>query len=234
MIAYERPRALWHVVALGAVITVCATAAWTGHSALAGPRPEEDAANAAAGRDIERQGISIGRTHEIGLAMTSWLADVSTAGAGTSAGAEPASEAAAWPGAGHGAGDGAAGDQPGDAGPEQAAASVPQPSGPAADPDPTTADWSACPPIPYDELAALLAGTYAGELPRTDGWGHPFEYCLDRRRAGTSRYTVGVRSPGRDGRWQGETYPAGGFASDELDGDLLWIDGFFVTWPRPR
>lgn len=100
--------------------------------------------------------------------------------------------------------------------------------------DPTTADWSDCPPISCGELAELLAGSHDGDLPRTDGWGHPFEYCLDRRRTGTSRYTVGVRSPGRDGRWQGETYPVGGFAPDELDGDMLWIDGYFVTWPRPR
>ena len=227
MIDYERPRALWQVTALGAVIAVCAIAAWTGRSALAGPRPEDDA-NGAAARDFERQGISIGRTHEIGLAMTSWLTAASTAGAGTAAAGEPVLETAAEPVAEREPGNPASADEPGDPAPEA-------PTAPAADdPDPTTADWSACPPISYQELAALLAGTHAGELPRTDGWGHPFEYCLDRRRAGTSRYTVGVRSPGRDGRWQGETYPVGGFASDELDGDLLWIDGFFVTWPRPR
>lgn len=102
---------------------------------------------------------------------------------------------------------------------------------PAAEP---TADWSACPRISYEELSKVLVGAYLDELPRTDAWGHPFEYCLDLEHPAAPRYVVGVRSPGRDGRWQGDVYDAGGFPPGELDRDLLWIDGYFVTWPDPR
>jgi hypothetical protein len=99
-------------------------------------------------------------------------------------------------------------------------------------PEPDTADWGDCPRISYDELAKVLVPTYLEELPRTDGWGHPFEYCLDRERPGSPRYVVGVRSPGRDGRWQGDVYPIGRFAPEEVDRDLVWIDGYFITWPE--
>ena len=95
-----------------------------------------------------------------------------------------------------------------------------------------SADWSDCPPISYDELSKLVVGTYIQELPRHDGWGHRLEYCLDRENPGAVRYVIGVRSPGRDGRWQGDVYPIGSFAPDQVDRDLVWIDGFFVTWPE--
>jgi len=221
LISHERPRALWHVTTLAGVAAVCAVGAWTGRSALAGPRPEDDAARTAAAVDLENQGVSIGRTHEIGLAMTSWLDGATAAVAGTGAGDDGTAAAVAVAA---------------DPSVREAGAPAPEGAGELApdEIDPTTADWSACPPISYDELAALLVGTHVEELPRTDGWGHDLEYCLDREHPGSDRYVVGVRSPGRDGRWQGNLYPVGGFAPDELDGDLLWIDGFFVTWPRPR
>jgi hypothetical protein len=95
-----------------------------------------------------------------------------------------------------------------------------------------SADWRDCPPISYGELSKLLLGKYIQELPRTDGWGHRLEYCLNRERPGASRYVVGVRSPGRDGRWEGDVYPIGNFRPDEVDRDLVWIDGYFITWPE--
>lgn len=93
-------------------------------------------------------------------------------------------------------------------------------------------DWSRCPAISYDELAALLVPAYTKELHRRDGWGHPFEFCVNRDHLGASRYVVGVRSPGRDGRWEGDGYPIGRFEPEDVDRDLVWLDGFFITWPE--
>lgn len=96
-------------------------------------------------------------------------------------------------------------------------------------------DWSRCPAISHGELAAVLVPTYLEELPATDGWGHGLEFCLDRASACDPAYVVGVRSPGSDGRWSGDAYPVGAFGIDEVDRDVVWVDGFFMTWPeRPR
>lgn len=196
MIAHDRPCALWRAATLAALAAVAALAAWTGGGALADPRPATDPAVLAQGEDLLKQAESIELTRDVGVAMFSWLTDVTVAGV-------DAAEA------------------------EAAAAAVDAA-------DATTADWTSCPPISYDELSRVLVGAYLDALPRTDAWGHPFEYCLALDRPGAPRYVVGVRSPGSDGRWQGDVYEIGGFAPDELDRDLLWIDGYFVTWPDPR
>jgi hypothetical protein len=95
-----------------------------------------------------------------------------------------------------------------------------------------SADWSDCPRISYEELSKLLVGKYIQELPRADGWGHRLEYCLDREHPGAPHYIIGVRSPGRDGRWEGTVYPIGNFQPEDVDRDLVWIDGYFMTWPE--
>jgi hypothetical protein len=90
--------------------------------------------------------------------------------------------------------------------------------------------WSRCPEVSYDEANALLAPYLEPDpLPRVDGWGHALQFCI--RRAGSGLF-VGIRSPGRDGRFEGDVYQAGPFAPDELGRDLVWIDGYFVTWPQ--
>lgn len=99
---------------------------------------------------------------------------------------------------------------------------------------PTSVDWSRCPQIRHDEAARLLESEYIATLPRVDGWGHPLEFCLRREGAGGEGFSIGVRSPGRDGRWEGRVYPVGAFAADDLDRDLVWLDGVFVTWPQAR
>jgi hypothetical protein len=98
--------------------------------------------------------------------------------------------------------------------------------------EPTRLAWSECPAISYDDLAAILVPTYLAELPRTDGWGHPFEFCMNRERPGAARGVVGIRSPGRDGRWEGGVYPIGRFDPADVDRDLVWVDGYFITWPE--
>ena len=93
-------------------------------------------------------------------------------------------------------------------------------------------DWSRCPLISHRELASLLVPAYLRELPDTDGWGHPFEFCLEVEDVCGGAFAAGLRSPGRDGSWQGDVYPVGPFLPDQVDRDVVWIDGFFVTWPE--
>lgn len=84
------------------------------------------------------------------------------------------------------------------------------------------------------ELRALVAesagSSYRENIPDTDGWGHPFEYRVDRD-ADTIRRLC-IRSPGKDGVFEGQMYEAGGFDRSEYDRDVVWADGGLVRWPE--
>jgi len=92
-------------------------------------------------------------------------------------------------------------------------------------------DWSRCPAISHDELAALLVPHYIKELPSTDAWGRPLEFCLDRKPTTSHHLVAGIRSSGRDGSFEGTVYQPGAFPAQDTDRDLVWIDGYFITWP---
>lgn len=97
--------------------------------------------------------------------------------------------------------------------------------------DPQSLAWSRCPAATYEEMRELLVPTYIQELPRTDGWGHELEFCLDRTPADRKMLIAGIRSPGKDGAFEANSYTAGPFAVSAFDRDIVWIDGFFVNWP---
>ncbi len=93
-------------------------------------------------------------------------------------------------------------------------------------------DWKACPKISYEELEAKLVPLYITEIPKVDGWGTSFEYCLQPLEGlGAKAGALGVRSPGSDLRYDYDVYKPGAFPHDETYHDVLWMDGFFVTWP---
>ena len=96
--------------------------------------------------------------------------------------------------------------------------------------------WSDCPAISYQELEAKLVPAYIAELPRFDGFGNRFEFCFRPSDQLYLPYSlVGVRSPGQDGVYQGDTYTTGAFPGEEVERDVLWQDGYFITWPsRPK
>jgi hypothetical protein len=50
-------------------------------------------------------------------------------------------------------------------------------------------------------------------------------------RPGSAMLIAGIRSPGKDGVFEGSSYTPGPFAVSAFDRDVVWIDGFFVTWP---
>lgn len=95
-----------------------------------------------------------------------------------------------------------------------------------------TVEWSRCPRISRSELRDLLVPYYIPEVPTTDGWGNPFEFCFDRANLFTGTYLVGIRSSGRDGRFDDHPFRPGSFDPRDYDHDIVWLDAFFVAWPQ--
>ena len=86
------------------------------------------------------------------------------------------------------------------------------------------------PRLPRGALTTLLVPDYIDEVPRTDGWGHEYEYGLDFENP-LAEQAMYIRSPGRDGRFEADPYVKGAFAEDDYDRDIVWVDGLFVAWP---
>ncbi len=110
-----------------------------------------------------------------------------------------------------------------------------QPAGKLTAPDEeeeTTTDWNACPSISYQALQSLLVPNSLPELPRSDPWGNDYQFCLDTRFA-SNRSVAGIRATGKDGKFSGHRYTISAFTPDEFHRDVIWTDGYFMTWPGP-
>ncbi len=79
------------------------------------------------------------------------------------------------------------------------------------------------------QLSELLKD-YIQTVPATDGWHHAYDY--DRNDA-LQRGSVffGIRSPGRNGKFESDVYNVETFNPTQYDEDIVWVDGFFVQWP---
>ena len=89
------------------------------------------------------------------------------------------------------------------------------------------------PPISRQELGKILVPQYMQSIPETDGWGHPYEFYLNTENP-LAKQVMGIRSPGRDGKFSATAYTVGPFAPDNFDEDIVWSDGFFVRWPQAK
>ena len=92
------------------------------------------------------------------------------------------------------------------------------------------------PPISHEELEKLLVPEYIQAIPKTDGWGHPYEFYLNVEDP-LAQQVLGIRSPGRDGEYSAAEYVVGPFTPESFDEDIVWTDGFFVRWlqvPQPQ
>jgi len=85
--------------------------------------------------------------------------------------------------------------------------------------------------ISHEELVKILVPTYIQTIPETDGWGHPYEYYLAVENP-LAPQVMAIRSPGRDGKFSALDYAVGAFEPNDLDEDIVWVDGFFVRWPQ--
>ena len=82
-----------------------------------------------------------------------------------------------------------------------------------------------------EELEAVLSPTYILKVPKTDGWGHPFELWINSDLMQTP--TMLIRSPGRDGVFEeGDPFEEVQFPIGDYDRDLVWVDGIFVRYPQ--
>ncbi len=79
------------------------------------------------------------------------------------------------------------------------------------------------------EIEKILVPSYLSELPETDGWGHRYEFAINSNLLGNS--VVGVRSPGKDGRFDTDDYEIGSFYPAEFDQDIVFNDGYMARWP---
>lgn len=84
------------------------------------------------------------------------------------------------------------------------------------------------------EVEALLHPSntffYMQTVPARDGWDEPLEVYL-RRDELYAESVVVIRSPGRDGVFDGDCYTVGSFDPEDADQDIVWADGFFMRWP---
>ena len=85
--------------------------------------------------------------------------------------------------------------------------------------------------LPYDDMATILMPTYVRSMSRNDGWGHPLDFRADQG-IGSSRAadSYAIRSPGRDGQYEGAKYNDG--ATTNYDCDIVYSNGQFIVWPE--
>lgn len=82
------------------------------------------------------------------------------------------------------------------------------------------------------EVREILVPTYLSELPIEDGWGNELEYRLDVDDP-TAEHVMLVRSPGSDGELD-DSYQSGPFDPEDTARDIVWADGYFLSWPERR
>lgn len=100
-------------------------------------------------------------------------------------------------------------------------------------PEPRRVEISDYPEISHADLSTLLTPTYMETLPETDGWGSPYEMGLNVENPLAQR-VMSLRSPGRDGLFDDDSYAVDSFDPASFDEDVVWADGFFVRWPAPK
>jgi prepilin-type N-terminal cleavage/methylation domain-containing protein len=77
--------------------------------------------------------------------------------------------------------------------------------------------------VTYDALRARLAPGFIPSLPRYDGWGNPLEFA-------TVGKVYAVRSPGRDGVFEGTSYSLD--STNSPDCDIVYSNGAFIRYPE--
>jgi hypothetical protein len=89
------------------------------------------------------------------------------------------------------------------------------------------------PPISHEELVKILVPMYIQDVPKTDGWGHTYEYYLNTKDP-LAQQVMTIRSPGRDGKFSTNNYTVTSFDPTDYDQDIVWSDGFFTRWPQAK
>lgn len=181
------------------------------------PAPEEES-EASPSSDADRQARTMVDFRNLGTALMSWLTDQLTDETDyameDAESAEPSAPCPASdpPSAGEANGDGESGKR-------------------------ARGYWMPSPGMRLDgtEVAAILHPSntffYMQSVPARDGWGESLEVYLEREDFSADPLIV-IRSPGRDGAFDGDCYTVGPFDAEDADQDIVWADGFFLRWPE--
>ncbi len=86
--------------------------------------------------------------------------------------------------------------------------------------------------LTVDELLICVQPSYVDDVSLDDGWGHPLELYGSALGNMLDARVLLIRSPGRDGLFEGGEYEVGSFAVKDYDSDIVWADGYFVRWPE--
>lgn len=79
------------------------------------------------------------------------------------------------------------------------------------------------------EVGEQLIPLYIQTIPVFDGFGNSYEYRFTTDTG--AEQVMAIRSFGADGAPDGNTYSVGGFIPTDFDRDIIWADGFFISWP---
>lgn len=82
-----------------------------------------------------------------------------------------------------------------------------------------------------EEVRDLMVPHYLQDVPRLDGWKHTYDYYL-RNDQPLSRQVMLIRSLGGDSTADGDEYIVSAFDVTDFNHDIVWADGFFVSWPQ--
>ena len=77
--------------------------------------------------------------------------------------------------------------------------------------------------ITYDRLHATLTPAFVKTLPKLDAWGREFQFAAEGK-------VYAIRSPGRDGIFEGPSYSAEPTKSPDCD--IVYSNGNFVRFPE--
>ncbi len=78
-------------------------------------------------------------------------------------------------------------------------------------------------PVTFNQLQTSLTPAFIKALPKVDGWGKEFEFAAEGK-------IYGIRSPGRDGVFEGMSYSTD--ATSSPDCDIVFSNGNFVRYPE--
>ena len=77
--------------------------------------------------------------------------------------------------------------------------------------------------VTYDTLQTRLAPGFIASVPRVDGWGNPLEFSTEGK-------VYAIRSPGRDGVFEGTSYSMDSTTSPDCD--IVYSNGAFIRYPE--
>lgn len=85
--------------------------------------------------------------------------------------------------------------------------------------------------ISQSALYDLLVPQYIQDVDDLDPWKHPYDHYLNVVDPGNGS-EMAIRSGGRDGIFEGDTYVIGGFEPSDYNQDVLWVNGIFARYPE--